>query len=64
MIYNNLGRSGLKVSQLCLGTMLFGRETSAKDSQIIIASALDNGVNFIDNGLSLVDNGLNVVAYS
>ena len=48
MIYNHLGKSGLKVSQLCLGTMLFGKETNARDSQMIIASALDNGVNFID----------------
>ena len=48
MIYNHLGKSGLKVSELCLGTMLFGKETNAKDSQTIIASALDNGVNFID----------------
>ena len=48
MIYNHLGKSGLKVSELCLGTMLFGKETNAKDSQTMIASALDNGVNFID----------------
>ena len=48
MIYNHLGKSGLKVSELCLGTMLFGKETNAKDSQTIIASALDTGVNFID----------------
>ena len=48
MIYNSLGRSGLKVSELCLGTMLFGRETNARDSQAIIRSALDIGINFID----------------
>jgi aryl-alcohol dehydrogenase-like predicted oxidoreductase len=48
MIYNNLGRSGLKVSQLCLGTMLFGRETNSKEAEIIISSARDNGINFID----------------
>ena len=30
MIYNHLGKSGLKVSELCLGTMLFGKETNAK----------------------------------
>ena len=48
MMYSNLGRSGLKVSQLCLGTMLFGRETNAKEAEIIISSARDNGINFID----------------
>ncbi len=48
MNYRNLGRSGLKVSPLCLGTMLFGRETNESDSQAIIASAKDAGVNFID----------------
>ena len=48
MIYNSLGRSGLKVSELCLGAMLFGRETNARDSQAIITSALDIGINFID----------------
>jgi aryl-alcohol dehydrogenase-like predicted oxidoreductase len=48
MNYRKLGRSGLKISPLCLGTMLFGRETNEGDSQAIIASAKDSGVNFID----------------
>jgi len=48
MDYRQLGRSGLKVSPLCLGTMLFGRETNESDSQAIIAAAGDAGVNFID----------------
>ena len=43
-----LGRSGLKVSPLCLGTMMFGRETDEAVSQTIIASARDAGINFID----------------
>ncbi len=48
MNYLPLGHSGLKVSPLCLGTMMFGRETDEADSQAIIASAQDAGVNFID----------------
>ncbi|MBH67948.1 MAG: NADP-dependent oxidoreductase [Rhodospirillaceae bacterium] len=48
MDYRYLGRSGLKVSPLCLGTMLFGRETSSQESQLIIESAREIGVNFID----------------
>ena len=57
MIYNNLGRSGLKVSELCLGTMLFGKETNVRDSQTIITSALDIGVNFIDTADVYVGGG-------
>ena len=48
MNYRKLGRSGLKISPLCLGTMLFGRETNEGDSQAIIASAKESGINFID----------------
>lgn len=48
MDYRALGRSGLKVSPICLGTMMFGRETNEADSQAIIASARDSGINFID----------------
>lgn len=43
-----LGRSGLKVSPLCLGTMMFGGPTEEKDAARIIARARDAGVNFID----------------
>ncbi|MDA9314456.1 aldo/keto reductase [Alphaproteobacteria bacterium] len=57
MIYNSLGRSGLKVSELCLGTMLFGKETNVRDSQTIITSALDIGVNFIDTADVYVGGG-------
>jgi hypothetical protein len=32
MEYRNLGRTGVKVSQLCLGTMMFGRSTNEQDS--------------------------------
>ena len=48
MNYRRLGRSGLKVSPLCLGAMMFGDQTSEADSLEIIASARDAGVNFID----------------
>jgi aryl-alcohol dehydrogenase-like predicted oxidoreductase len=48
MEYRNLGRTGVKVSQLCLGTMMFGRSTSEADSVTIIERALDQGLNFID----------------
>ena len=48
MKYTNLPSTGLQVSQICLGTMTFGGQTSAADSESIIAYALDHGVNFID----------------
>jgi len=48
MIYRSLGTSGLQVSALTLGSMMFGEQTSAQDSLRIIASARDQGVNFID----------------
>ena len=48
MDYRNLGRSGLKVSTLCLGTMMFGDRTEAGDAGRIVASAREAGVNFID----------------
>ncbi len=48
MDYVNLGRTGLKVSRLCLGTMNFGPETSEADSFRILDRALEQGVNFFD----------------
>lgn len=48
MDHRYLGRSALKVSPLCLGTMMFGGETDEATSARIIASAFDAGVNFID----------------
>lgn len=48
MITRSLGRSGLQVSPITLGTMMFGGATSEADSARIIASARDAGVNFID----------------
>ena len=48
MQYTNLGRTGLKVSRLCLGTMNFGPQTSERDSFAIMERALDLGLNFFD----------------
>jgi aryl-alcohol dehydrogenase (NADP+) len=48
MEYRKLGRGGLKVSPLCLGTMMFGGPTYEADSARIIARAKDAGINFID----------------
>ncbi|MDQ2188028.1 aldo/keto reductase [Alcaligenaceae bacterium A4P071] len=48
MRYRYLGRSGLKVSPLSLGTMMFGGPTDETTSQAIIARAKSQGVNFID----------------
>ncbi len=48
MEYTHLGRSGLSVSRLCLGTMNFGPETSEEDSHAIMDRALEHGINFFD----------------
>ncbi|MEO3923970.1 aldo/keto reductase [Micromonosporaceae bacterium B7E4] len=48
MEYTNLGRTGLSVSRLCLGTMNFGPETSEPDSFAIMDRALEHGINFFD----------------
>jgi len=48
MEYRYLGGSALKVSPLCLGTMMFGGETDETTAKRIIDKALDQGVNFID----------------
>src|SRR5512147_2853313 len=48
MEFTNLGRTGLKVSRLCLGTMNFGPLTSEPDSFAIMDRALELGINFFD----------------
>ena len=48
MRYRQLGRSALKVSELCLGTMNFGPQTSEQDSFAILDAAVEAGVNFVD----------------
>jgi aryl-alcohol dehydrogenase-like predicted oxidoreductase len=48
MEYRHLGRTGLLVSPLCLGTMNFGPHTTEPDSYAIMDQALDEGINFFD----------------
>jgi len=48
MQYTQLGRTGLKVSRLCLGTMNFGPYTTEADAFAIMDRALDEGINFFD----------------
>ncbi len=48
MQYVRLGRSGLRVSRLCLGTMNFGPLTSEEDSYAMMDRALELGINFFD----------------
>lgn len=48
MDYRNLGSTGVKVSPVCLGTMMFGGQTTEADSIAIMHSAIDKGVNFFD----------------
>ena len=48
MQYTHLGRSGLKVSRLCLGTMNFGPHTDESAAHSIMNSAQDHGINFFD----------------
>src|SRR6267154_4115760 len=49
MQYRPVGRSGLRVSPLCLGTMNFGPQTTEPDSFAIMDKALDAGINFFDS---------------
>lgn len=48
MKYTQLGRTGLNVSRLCLGTMNFGPETEEREAFKIMDAALDAGINFFD----------------
>ncbi len=48
MEYTHLGRSGVKVSRLCLGTMNFGPQTNEPDSFALMDRALELGINFFD----------------
>lgn len=49
MDYTHLGRTGLSVSRLCLGTMNFGPQTSETESYAIMDRALEVGINFFDS---------------
>src|SRR5947209_10911686 len=48
LAYRNLGRTGVKVSNVCLGCMMFGGRTDAEESSAIIDRAIDAGINFLD----------------
>ncbi len=55
MEYRELGRTGVRVSPLCLGSMNFGGPTSMEESIAIINRALDAGINFIDTANKYID---------
>lgn len=48
MHYRQMGRTGLKVSEICLGTMTFGHGTELDEAKRMVAAALERGVNFFD----------------
>ncbi|MGD2156857.1 MAG: aldo/keto reductase [Anaerolineales bacterium] len=48
MKYRSLGRTGMQVSELCLGCMMFGGRTDEADSIKIIHRAMESGINFLD----------------
>src|SRR3546814_21057776 len=48
MQYRRLGRSNLKVSALCLGTMMFADQTDLVEAKNMVASAHEHGITFID----------------
>ncbi|SME88944.1 Predicted oxidoreductase [Tistlia consotensis] len=55
MKYRRLGESGLRVSRLCLGTMMFGLRTEVAEAERIVADATEAGVNFIDTADQYAD---------
>ena len=57
MDYRQLGNSGLRVSPLCIGTMLFGDRTDVSEAQRIIDSGFDAGINFVDTADAYVNGG-------
>ena len=57
MNYRNLGNSGILVSEIGLGTNNFGRKLNYKESEIIIKSTLDHGINLLDTS-DMYSNGL------
>ena len=54
MDYRRLGRSGLKVSEICLGTMTFGNGADEAEAARMVNAAFDAGVNFFDTANSYV----------
>ena len=52
MEYRNMGRTGLKVSEICMGTMTFGSGTDEDDAGRMVDRAIDVGINFFDTANS------------
>ena len=61
MQYRNMGRTGLKVSEVCLGTMTFGHGTDERASKEIVDLAFDSGVNFFDTANTYGDGASEVL---
>jgi len=55
MKYRKLGRTGLMVSEICLGTMVYGSQVGETEAINIIKSAMANGVNFFDTADAYAD---------
>ncbi|MXZ01532.1 aldo/keto reductase, partial [Candidatus Poribacteria bacterium] len=55
MEYRRLGKSGLKVSEICLGTMTFGHGADEAEANHMVHLACDAGVNFFDTANSYGD---------
>lgn len=55
MEYRSLGRSGLKISPLCLGTMMFGAQTDEPTARRIVQRARQQGINFVDTADAYAD---------
>lgn len=55
MEYRRLGKSGVKVSEICLGTMTFGHGADEAESNRMVNLACDAGVNFFDTANSYAD---------
>jgi len=55
MEYRRMGRSGLKVSEICLGTMTFGHGADEAEAKRMVDLALDAGINFFDTANSYAD---------
>ena len=52
MEYRRMGRTGLKVSEICLGTMTFGHSAGEAETDRIVGACRDAGVNFFDTANS------------
>jgi aryl-alcohol dehydrogenase-like predicted oxidoreductase len=61
MLYRNLGRCGLKVSEICLGTMTFGHVTDEVEAKRIVDLAFDAGVTFFDTANSYAEGRSEVI---